>query len=64
MNNNVYGKFKNYSKNTLKNMNKDELIELLEIADHNYKVLQETFENQCKNFMNYVKNTSTFDLKK
>lgn len=63
MNNNVYGKFKNYSKNTLKNMNKDELIELLEIADHNYKVLQETFENQCKNFMNYVKNTSTFNKK-
>ena len=59
--NNVYGKFKNYSKNTLKNMTKDELIELLEIADHNYKVLQETFDNQCKNFMNYVKNTSTFN---
>lgn len=41
--NNVYGKFKDYSKSTLKNKSKDELIEMLEIANHNYKVLQETF---------------------
>lgn len=59
--NNAYGRFKDYSINTLKSMSKDELIELLEIANHNYKALQETFDNQCKNFMNYVKNTSIFD---
>ena len=31
--------------------------------NHNYKVLQETFENQCKNFIDYVKNTDLINLK-
>ena len=37
MGNNAYGRFKDYSRNTLKNMTKDELIELLEIFDEMYK---------------------------
>lgn len=40
----VYGR-KKYSKSTLENMKKSELIELLNIAQHNYEVLLETYGN-------------------
>lgn len=36
------------SKSTLKNKTKDELIEMLEVAQHNYEVLYETYENAVK----------------
>ena len=36
------------SKSTLKNKTKDELIEMLEVAQHNYEVLYETYENTVK----------------
>ena len=36
------------SKSTLKNKTKDELIEMLEVAQYNYEVLYETYENTVK----------------
>lgn len=36
------------SKSTLKRKTKDELIEMLEVAQHNYEVLYETYENTVK----------------
>lgn len=36
------------SKSTLKNKTKDELIEMLEVAQRNYEVLYETYENAVK----------------
>lgn len=39
---------KMYSKSTLKRKTKDELIEMLEVAQHNYEALYETYENTVK----------------
>lgn len=36
------------SKSTLKSKTKDELIEMLGVAQHNYEVLYETYENTVK----------------
>jgi len=36
------------SKSMLKRKTKDELIEMLEVAQHNYEVLYETYENTVK----------------
>lgn len=36
------------SKSTLKRKTKDELIEMLEVAQHNYEALYETYENTVK----------------
>lgn len=36
------------SKSTLKSKTKDELIEMLEVAQHNYEVLYETYENTVR----------------
>ena len=44
------------SDSTLKNMTKDELIELLKIAEHNYQVQVETSERQYKLLDIYYKN--------
>ena len=43
----VYGR-KEYSKNTLENMRKSELIDLLNIAQHNYEALLESYCNVQK----------------
>jgi len=36
------------AKSTLKSKTKDELIEMLAVAQHNYEVLYETYENTVK----------------
>lgn len=36
------------SRSTLKNKTKGELIEMLEVAQHNYEVLYETYENTVR----------------
>lgn len=36
------------SKSALKNKTKEELIEMLEVAQHNYEVLYETYENTVR----------------
>ena len=36
------------SKSTLKNKTKDELIEMLEVAQHNYEAIYKTYENTVK----------------
>lgn len=36
------------SRSTLKSKTKDELIEMLEVAQHNYEALYETYENTVK----------------
>ena len=50
-----YATGKKYSDSTLKSMKKDELIELLDIAQHNYECVNE----QLYNLFQYAKNWIT-----
>ena len=46
------------SKSTLKSKTKDELIEMLEVAQHNYEALYETYENTVKVNTEYSENVT------
>lgn len=48
---NCIGRFNMYSKSTLKSFTKEELIDLLYVAEKNFEALSETYENSVSNSM-------------
>lgn len=48
---NCIGRFNMYSKSTLKSFTKEELIDLLYVAEKNYQALSETYEQSVSNSM-------------